>query len=184
MSPGNMPSTTDIASMAVFQVIPIQYSGKDFLINEISADTIFRLSDNKNLSPIAVRTPSVAKSNELIFLTAVGETPRYLFMGVLDFNKEFEDAYRYLIHDKREDKVYSSALYNDDYTTKKLLDFSFSGSAFNVNITPVGSIYKMIDAFELVQMNKEGELRGPLKEIADQLKEDDNPVLMIATFKE
>ena len=42
----------------------------------------------------------------------------------------------------------------------------------------------MIDAYALVRDNKEGKLRGRLKEIADTLKEDDNPVLMIATFRE
>jgi t-SNARE complex subunit (syntaxin) len=42
----------------------------------------------------------------------------------------------------------------------------------------------MIDAFELVRANERGEVRGRLKEIADRLEEDDNPVLMIATFKE
>ena len=41
-----------------------------------------------------------------------------------------------------------------------------------------------LEAFELLEALEEGELSGELKTIAEGLKEDDNPVLMVVKFKE
>ena len=40
-----------------------------------------------------------------------------------------------------------------------------------------------LDAFELVEAYKEGKLKGKLKEIAAELDEEDNAVIMIAKNK-
>ena len=41
-----------------------------------------------------------------------------------------------------------------------------------------------LEAFKLVEALEAGELGGELKTIAEGLKEDDNPVLMVVKFKE
>lgn len=41
-----------------------------------------------------------------------------------------------------------------------------------------------LEASDLLEAYEGGKLRGPLKEIAANLKEDDNPVIMIARYKE
>ena len=40
-----------------------------------------------------------------------------------------------------------------------------------------------IDAPDLVEALNDGKLRGPLKEIASDLDEEDNPVILIAKYK-
>ena len=40
-----------------------------------------------------------------------------------------------------------------------------------------------LEAPDLVDALNDGKLRGPLKEIASRLDEEDNPVLMIAKYK-
>ena len=44
--------------------------------------------------------------------------------------------------------------------------------------------YLKLEAFDLVEALEAGELSGELKTIAEGLKEDDNPVLMVMKFKE
>ena len=46
------------------------------------------------------------------------------------------------------------------------------------------SAYLLLEAFCLVEALEAGELSGELKAIAEGLKEDDNPVLMVVKFKE
>jgi hypothetical protein len=41
-----------------------------------------------------------------------------------------------------------------------------------------------LEAFELIEALEAGELSGELKTVAEGLKEDDNPVLMVVKFKE
>ena len=41
-----------------------------------------------------------------------------------------------------------------------------------------------LDASKLCEAYENGELRGELKEIAKNIKADDNPVLMVVKFKE
>ena len=48
---------------------------------------------------------------------------------------------------------------------------------------PAGVACNILNAFELRESYAGGRLRGELAEIASTLTEDDNPVLMIATFK-
>ena len=40
------------------------------------------------------------------------------------------------------------------------------------------------EAFDLIEALEAGELSGELKTVAEGLKEDDNPVLMVVKFKE
>ena len=44
--------------------------------------------------------------------------------------------------------------------------------------------YKKLEAFKLIEALESGDLSGELKNIAESLKEDDNPVLMVVKFKE
>ena len=44
--------------------------------------------------------------------------------------------------------------------------------------------YLKLEAFDLIESLEAGELSGELKTIAEGLKEDDNPVLMVVKFKE
>jgi len=44
--------------------------------------------------------------------------------------------------------------------------------------------YMKLDAFTLIEALEAGELSGELKTIAEGLKEDDNPVLMVVKFNE
>ena len=125
------PNGTGMGTI-ITMLFSIQRSGEDFLLSEISADTIFRLSRYMKLTPAAVRRPSVAKNDETLFLQAIHETHRYFFTYILDMG-HIEDMIKgpnvkYLICDKKENKIYDLALYNDDYTART--PFAISRQSF------------------------------------------------------
>ena len=67
---------------------------------------------------------------------------------------------------------------NKDYRTADVFDeLLFNGSDAN-------TAYMKLEAFDLIEALEAGELSGELKTIAEGLKEDDNPVLMVVKFKE
>jgi len=68
-------------------------------------------------------------------------------------------------------------VYNYDYSNKKTV--SMMRKTINNEI----AFYQMFGADVLVESYKKGELKGKLKGIAENLKEDDNPVIMLVKYK-
>ncbi|MEG2856953.1 MAG: 6-bladed beta-propeller, partial [Bacteroides sp.] len=54
----------------------------------------------------------------------------------------------------------------------------------NLHVLPRGYVLQAYPADFLMELNEAGKLKGKLKTIASKLSEEDNPVLMIAKFKE
>jgi len=81
------------------------------------------------------------------------------------------------MYDMQENTIHNYTVINDDYSTKKTLEFS----TFNANKTI--AFWQKIEAYELIEINQKGELKGALKEIASKLNEDDNPVIMLVKYK-
>lgn len=159
-------------------------------VNEVSLDTIYRI-DGDALTPVMARTPSVQEEKEKkCFLQMFGITPRYYFlrrtMQELAFNQTLQ-AYDYvamdgkdgwLLYDKETGEAFSAKLSNKDYQGELLYNYlEFDGCDTN-------TAYMKLDAFKLTEALEAGQLSGELKTIAQNLKEDDNPVLMVMKFKE
>ena len=45
------------------------------------------------------------------------------------------------------------------------------------------AFWRKIETYSLIEYNEKGELKGKLKEIADNLDEDSNPVIMLVKYK-
>ncbi|MBE6287458.1 MAG: 6-bladed beta-propeller [Mediterranea massiliensis] len=158
-------------------------------VNEVSLDTIYRI-DGDALIPVMTRTPSVQEEKEKkCFLQMFGITPRYYFlrrtMQELAFNRTLR-AFDYvamdgkdgwLLYDKETGEAFSAKLTNKDYQEELSYNYlEFDGCDAN-------TAYMKLDAFELTEALEAGQLSGELKTIAQGLKEDDNPVLMVVKFK-
>jgi len=159
-------------------VIPFRDS---WIFAEFSSDTIYRLLSDFSLTPIMTRIPSVHSTNPEILFLPILLTDRYFFVET--FKKEIEQVPGFfrktkLIYDRQENSMYNYTVINDDYSTKKILDFS----AFNSNSTI--AFWQKLEAYELIESNKKGELKGKLKELAATLDEDDNPVIMLVKHKQ
>jgi len=82
------------------------------------------------------------------------------------------------MYDLQENTIHNYTVINDDYSTKKTLEFL----TFNSNKTI--AFWQKIEAHELIELNHKGELKGALKEIASKLVAEDNPVIMLVKHKQ
>ena len=160
----------------------------DWLLTEISTDTLFLFSPDYDLKPFIVRTPSATDMNPPVYLFTGAMTDRYYFLQTVENAYDTETGVgfttRDLFYDKTEGEVYEYVAYNGDFTDERPLNLvcKFRSTMLAVNEDDVAFVSR-IDAPDLVEAYNDGKLRGPLKEIASRLDEEDNPVILIAKYK-
>jgi hypothetical protein len=153
--------------------------GDDFIFAEFSSDTIYRFTKDKRLIPLLTRTPPVmnGKSNEA-----------YLVFQPLKVTDTYVLGYSY-VHDFQQPRI-TQLLYDmKKRQTFKCGDSSIEYFVGGYNIEdrtdlPAG-VYVM-NGFpdRILNQIKAGELEGTkIKEIAETLDAEDNPVLQIIKFK-
>ena len=162
---------------------------EDVYLNDESLDTIYKVKEDI-LEPIMTRVPSV-RSDESgkFFLQFKGMLPHYYYLrfqmkeltlgeqiGALSFSIKDEDSY-IALYDCRSGEIFRPVFKNNDYQGVKDYDFSFANGDRYTG-------YEDYEAMDLLEALEAGELSGELKTIAEGLKEDDNPVLMVVKFKE
>lgn len=166
----------------------IPYHGEGMLLSEISSDTIYFCSGKDySLRPFFVRTPSAGSMDTPIYLFPGVITSEYYFLQSVE--KYYDPTTRTgfetkdLFFDKTKNALYEYHIENADFDSEQsfnLVNPRPSLSFFN-NDT-IAFITRM-EAPDLIEALNDGKLRGPLKEIASGLDEEDNPVLMIAKYK-
>ena len=158
-----------------------------WLLNEISADTIYRYSPDAGLIPFIVRKPSVQTMSPEIFLFPSVMTDRYYFMQTakkdFDFKMDSDVERTDLMYDKETNKIFRVTIYNADYTEKVPVKIMFEMFMLSFINKEGVAFSRVLPAFELAEAYKNGKLRGHLKKIAAKLDEEDNPVIMIAKYK-
>lgn len=163
------------------QVTTFVKDSNGYILTSYASDTTWLLTTEKILVPIGVRTPSALTMEEPIFLLPVKNTPRYYFTYTQKKAVGYPEV-MYMV-DKAENRIYSleSELKNKDCVGQKV---SFYGMFITqANLQSNIAVQTMSASF-LIDSYEDGRLSGRLKEIASNLKEDDNPVLMIIAFKE
>ena len=154
--------------------------GKNFLIADWSADTIYRLTPQKELQPMIVRIPTMQSTNPKILLSNFLATDKFILMGVhgMDYdairNGE-EISQKQLMYDFKTGEINIYRMKNKDITTSTNVMIRDAITPENIGIT-------MYDAGFLFSLDEKGELRGDLKEVVKSLDEGDNPVLVKIKF--
>ena len=155
------------------------YQG-NWSLAEPSADTIYTYRSNQELCPFIVRTPSVQVMNPEQFLFPGLLSNRYFFMQVVtkecDFEKDQEMPAVDLAYDRQTGKIFQSTVYNGDYEGR---EEKMSVSALGEDV----AFAAKLEAFDLIEANKDGKLRGRLKEMASKLNSEDNPVIMLVKLR-
>ena len=177
----NEEVSVSFPTAAFSDIIP--YLGHWILV-ELSSDTAYRYLPNHSVLPFWVREPSIQSMNPEKFLFPSIFTDQYIFMRVHTKDYNFETR-RYpdeiqLVYDKQAKSIFKYVIYviyNDDYSDKRQM--SIVGRTLNEEI----AFWRTIEADELVEDHKKGVLKGKLKEIAANLKEEDNPVIMLVKHK-
>lgn len=156
-------------------VYPIMPYFNNYILTELSADTLYKYSPNHTMEPFIVRTPSVRSMNPEKFLLLSLLTDRYYFMEVIE--KKIDFSTTDLVYDNQEKALFRCKVYNSDYTEDK--EAYLKSTPLNNEIPS----YQYLEAWELVRDYKKGRLKGKLKEIASKLGEEDNPVIMLIKHK-
>jgi predicted small lipoprotein YifL len=166
-----------------------------YVVSEPGLDTIYRWNRSTDeFTPLVAQTPSFHSFKFPVGLFYEGESGSCLFMQTVErrlgredislqdiVNRTFTDFGGYetvhLALDKADGTVCEIKIVNGDFADER--EFAFDNN-FGV---PAGVTVVTLQPYELLELHEQGKLRGPLAEIAPTLKEDDNPVMMIVTFK-
>ena len=160
---------------------PLKSYNDSWILAEPSSDTLFRYLPDHSMIPFMVRKPPIQSMNPEVFLSPGMLTERYYFMKTE--KKEFDFATgkglpkKYLMYDRQEKTIYEYTVYNDDYSDKITVD------VFQSTVNNEIAFCQKLEADELVEAYEKGQLKGKLKEIAENLKEEDNPVIMLVKHK-
>ena len=82
------------------------------------------------------------------------------------------------MYDRQENKFSGYIVYNGDFSNKKEV-YMNAGRLVNHEIIS----WQRLEAYQLVESYKKGELKGQLKEIAATMNEESNPVIMLIKHK-
>jgi hypothetical protein len=161
---------------------PIIYDSGNWILVEPSADTLFSYNNEYQIKPFITRIPSIQDMDPEVFLFPVIMTDRYYFMRSVkkDFNFETRNGFSTieLLYDRQEKTIHEYAIYNGDFSLENPINMRIR----TLNNEEIVFVYKY-DVFNLLNNLKKGQLKGQLKEIAEKLDEEDNPVLMLVKHK-
>jgi predicted small lipoprotein YifL len=153
-----------------------------YLLSEPGIDTLYRLNKTSGeLTPFMTRTPSFASMEYPIGVFLKGEFGDYIFFETAERRyvpgQRPDEGETKLFYDKRTDEFYEGTLVNGDYVDQTEVVWHETAGI------PAGRFVVALQPYELLELHEQGKLRGRLAEIAPTLKEEDNPVMMIVTFK-
>lgn len=155
-------------------------------VNDVSTDTIYHLDvRTQTFQPIMTRIPSVNHDDLDGFLMDLyGITPQYYFFH-FRARQASMDSHFTIVDEKSKNAVFdckTGKIYHPKFTNKDYPSMEKIHMEFCEEINHCATV--QLEAFALVEALEAGELSGELKTIAEGLKEDDNPVLMVVKFKE
>lgn len=160
-------------------VTPLFFQNGQYLIADLSSDTIFRLTETQTFEPVFTRTPSIRTQNPQVALDYGLESKDYIFMTAVELEYDF-DAKEGLtqtpyLFEKKTGKIYRTQVTNRDYPD----DPDYFCTADQLIS---GHLVHYLSADKLLEALESNQLSGELKEIASTLNEDDNGVLMMIDF--
>ena len=166
----------------------ISKMGNRIVLSDFAQDTVYTYESDR-LSPFLVKKNRLKGENTLM-LNIEFMSDRYVCMYIQEKAATFDgkkvsapDPSR-LWYDRKDNSLSQVAFINADIApdaTAKLVSNTLN--ACN-HLLPGNCAIQRYPVAYLQALNEEGKLKGRLKEIASNLKEDDNPVLMLVKFKE
>jgi hypothetical protein len=160
-----------------------RYYGNNLLIADLSSDTIYLFTKNKELKPLIVRVPTVHSSDPRIVLTHQFATDNFLYLYKipLDFEAEKNDQsviITELMYEFTTGETSEISLVNEDYPSRAWWEYPFMYADLPQNMSAM-----LIQMSRLKAAYEEKQLKGELEELVKTLDVEDNPILMIVKFK-
>lgn len=161
-------------SVRYYNIKSILAYNSDFIINEISADTIYSYTPQKQLKPFIVKQPDIQKmkQEERVWLDVRELSDNYIVMQKAKGSKGKTPDYERtdLLVDRATNKICQGKWHNADLKGDNAEKYArFGAYLINADI--------LLDALDA------GKLSGKLKAIAEKLDVEDNPVMVKVTLK-
>ena len=153
------------------------YYGSDFMIADISSDTLYMLTQSKKITPVLVRKPSVHASEPRNVWTIILTTDKFMIIGevLLDFNSKGGKIPTFM-YEFKTGKI-NKVEFLDSESERGTLSFG-SSPAIAKNMTA-----QFMQAPSFISMHKNIQMKGNSKKSMMSQKEDDNPLVRIIKFK-
>ena len=161
-------------------------NGNEWWILELSSDTIYSLVDRKKI-PIAVQHPSMHSITPPLAIFPYGFTDYFLVFDLVPlFTDEKNPRRPYnesktLVWNRITNKLECWEIYNSDISSDA--SFNDAPTMFRNGLAMKNCGFFMYGPEGLINQYKKGELKGRLKEIAANLREDDNNVVVLLKYK-
>ena len=166
-----------------------KYFGEDFVISDMSSDTIYKLTKNRELTPLIVRTPSVHASDPRIVWGSGVTTDQFILLSAMTMDYE---AFGRALQNQNQGgfSIPSTGFMYEFATGETSCDVTFVNDDFPSGRTRLGGpespqknrAASMIQLHTLKTALEEKQLKGDLEKLIASLDEDDNPIVMIVQF--
>ena len=168
-----------------------RHFGQDFVIADISSDTVFLFTKNQKLTPLLIRTPPVVDPYEpgTVWRTEL-KTDKFIIFRTMNMNFErlksgIEDFPIFLMYEFETGQINEIVSFViDDFPSLKWESYQQFRPFFDVVDNPQKNMsVRLLDVSLLKEAQEENKLTGKLENLATTLDEEDNPVIMIVNFK-
>jgi hypothetical protein len=146
--------------------------GNDFILANMSCDTIYLLKQDKSLTPLFVQTPSVFSEHPV--MTMVGmKTDDFIIFSKFPYNLKStrklppDGGVKYFMYEFKTGQFYS--LQKNQYWAEKI-------------DIPKNMHVEIFECYVLKEWLKRGYLKGKMKELASKVAINDNAVIWINKF--
>ncbi|MDR0575034.1 MAG: 6-bladed beta-propeller [Tannerella sp.] len=174
----NTNGEVNVVNPGTYSTIPYN---DNWILVETSSDTVYRYLPDGNISPFIVRVPSIYSMDTEVFLNLSIITDRYYFMRTVKKEYDFATGIGFpitnLAYDREANAIFKYIVYNDDFSNKRKVN------VFKPSVNNEIAFWESLEAHQLVESYKKGELKGRLKDIAAELDEESNPVIMLVKHK-
>jgi len=183
--------------------------GQEFVISDISSDTIYLLTQNRELTPMLVRKPSVHSSEPRIVWSTIFTTDKFMILqkSIIDFiaaekGRPVSDVFmmydKFMILQKsiidfiaaEKGRPVSDVFMMYEFETGEISEVSFIDNDLVRDWMPILSISApknvyahLISTPRLKAAYEAKQLKGDLEKLVETLDEDDNAVLRIISFR-
>jgi hypothetical protein len=159
---------------------PFINNGENYVIADVSSDTIYKLNKNKDLTPFMNRRPSVHSSSLIKTFNAMLLTDNFLLLDlyVFDFSRidDFYDAAPSFMYEFETNSLSKVKFVNEDFPAG-------TWKPGRINIPQKNTTADMIWMVTLFEAYEKKQLKGKLEQLVATLDEYDNPIVMITKFK-
>ena len=160
----------------------------NWILTTFSSDTVFSYLPDRRMIPLMVRTPSIESKDAESFLYPVVLTDQYYFLRTVTIEPEARGtnhidtrtvfSYINLMYERQEKTICEYTVVNEDFTNKVIVGFSERKANNEI------AFWQILEAHVLVDAYGKGQLKGQLKEMAAGMDAEDNPVILLAKYKQ